>query len=151
MRRFEPPLRPNSIKRRIATEREGLFFCSLAHFNSQSGTERWPSCDRRYDVPVSKISADEQQRFARSLGECVGKAIAENQPCRVSAAFAEITISAPRPGSISEHTGRGSGPEPGADKTARKPSNPTPLRPGSLTKGLDVIRDVLARGGLRLR
>jgi hypothetical protein len=93
VRRFEPPLRPNSIRQRTATEREGLFFCSLAHFNSQSGTERWPSCDRRYDVRVSKIGADEQQRFARGLGECVGEAIAEIQPCRVSAAFSEITIS----------------------------------------------------------
>jgi hypothetical protein len=34
---------------------------------------RWPSCDRRHDVGVSKISADEQQRFPAGLCERVGK------------------------------------------------------------------------------
>jgi hypothetical protein len=48
---------------------------------------------------MPKISADEQQRFTGGLCERVGKAIAEIQLCRMSAAFAEIPISVPgKPG-----------------------------------------------------
>ena len=35
-------------------------------------------CDRRHDVGVAKISADEQQRFTSGLGERIKRA---NDPC----------------------------------------------------------------------
>jgi hypothetical protein len=44
---------------------------------------------------VHKISTLKQQRFTGDLCKRIGEAIAKIQPCRVSAAFAEIAIRVP--------------------------------------------------------
>lgn len=55
----------------------------------------WCSLDRRHDVCVPKIRTFEQQRFAADFCKRIGEAIAEIQLCRMSAAFAEISICVP--------------------------------------------------------
>ena len=50
---------------------------------------------RRSNVGVGEIVAFKQQRFTCELCERIGKAIAEIQPGRMAAAFAEIAIGLP--------------------------------------------------------
>src|SRR5579863_3711651 len=53
------------------------------------------SSQRRLQICLGKIVTLEEQRLVSALGQCVGKAVAEIQPCGMSTAPTEIAVGLP--------------------------------------------------------
>src|SRR5579863_2727725 len=70
--------------------RSGRATKRLAH-----GSSRGFSSQRRLQIGLGKIVTFEEQRRVSGLGQCVGKAVAEIQPCGMSTALAEIGVGLP--------------------------------------------------------